>query len=99
VRHVYIYYRIDLTQEKTAARAVDALLAQLAAYCSTPPQRLARCDDPALWMEVYPGISNPAAFADALDAAVNNLPVRSGMIGTRRQETFCPPPAARQART
>jgi hypothetical protein len=99
VQYVYIYYRIDPAQSEAAARTVDALLALLAPHCSEPPRRLARCDDPALWMEVYPGISNPAAFADALAAAVGSLPVCSGMIGTRHQETFCPPPAAMRPRT
>jgi hypothetical protein len=91
VQHVYIYYRIDPTQAETAARAIDALLAQLAVYCSTPPQRLTRCEDPALWMEVYAGIANPAAFADALGAALDALPACDWIVGARHLESFCPP--------
>jgi hypothetical protein len=93
VQHVYIYYRIDPAQAETAARAIDALLARLAVYCSTPPQRLARCDDPALWMEVYAGITNPAAFADALVAALDALPTRDWIVGARHIERFCPQPS------
>jgi hypothetical protein len=91
VRQVYIYYRIDPAQADVAARAADALLARLAPYCSTPPLRLTRCEDPALWMEVYAGIADPAAFAGALDAALDALPARDWIVGARHLESFCPP--------
>jgi hypothetical protein len=91
--HVYIYYRIDPAQAEAAARAVDALLALLAPHCSAPPRRLARCDDPALWMEVYAGVADPLAFARDIDSALRTLGCQRFIVGERKQESFCVPRA------
>jgi hypothetical protein len=97
VRHLFVYYRIDPTQAAAAARAVDALLVQLAPYCDTPPRRLARCDEPELWMEVYEGIVDFASFARQLDEAVRVLDCHRFIEGERHLESFCvPQPPHRQ---
>jgi hypothetical protein len=90
VRHVYIYYRIDPAQAETAARAVDTLLAALAPYCSVAPRRLARCDEPALWMEVYQDIADFAAFSRQLDDTLRQINPDAFIVGERHQENFCP---------
>ncbi len=91
MQHVYIYYRIDPAQADAAARAVDALLALLAPHCSAPPRRLARCDDPALWMEVYADVADPLAFARDLDDALRTLDCQRFIAGERHLERFCLP--------
>ena len=93
MQHVYIYYRIDPAQAETAARAVDTLLGALAPYCSIEPRRLARCDDPVLWMEIYEGIADIAAFTQQLDNTLRQLNPDAFTVGERHQENFCLPHA------
>ena len=88
--HAYIYYRIDPVQETMAAGRIDALLAAMTAYCAWPPRRLRGCDDPALWMEVYEGIADHAAFASALDAALRRIDCGAFTRGERHLECFSP---------
>jgi hypothetical protein len=90
VTHAYIYYRIDPAQEAVAAGRIDALLAAMAAHCARPPRRLRGCDDPALWMEVYEDIAEPAAFASALDAALRRIDCGAFTCGERHLECFSP---------
>ena len=92
MRHVYVYYRIDLTQARLAASQVDALLLTLATHCGQPPHRMQRCDDPATWMEVYPDIADFVAFSAALDAATQALDCAAFVLGERHLECFSAPP-------
>lgn len=85
---VYIYYRIDPAQAPLAAARTDALLDAMAAHCATPPRRLRRCDDAWTWMEVYEGIADKAAFAAALDAAVETHGGLTFIQGERHLECF-----------
>jgi hypothetical protein len=92
VRHVYIYYRIDPAQASAAARAIDALLAQLVPHCAHPPRRMHRCNDPTTWMEIYAGIANFPVFAAALSESVQALNCTSFIQGERHLECFAPSP-------
>ena len=89
MRHLYVYYRIDPAQASAAACAIDALFIRLAPYCVTPPRRLARCDEPELWMEVYEGIADFTAFFRQLDEAVQALGCHRFIEGERHLESFC----------
>ena len=88
MRDVYVYYRIDPAQAALAAARIDALLDALAAHCSRPPRRLARCDDPATWMEIYEGIADPETFSADLNAAVRALGCEAFTHGERHLECF-----------
>ena len=88
MRHTYIYYRIDPAQAKPAAARIDALLDTMAPYCSQPPRRLSRCDDPAMWMEIYEHIADIAGFAAALDVAVQHFDCAAFTQGERHLECF-----------
>ena len=92
MRHVFIYYRIDLMQARLAASQVDALLLTLAAHCGQHPHRMQRCDDPVTWMEVYPDIADFVAFSAALDAATQALDCAAFVLGERHLECFSAPP-------
>lgn len=88
MKHAYIYYRIDPAQEATAADRIDTLLGMMAGHCAQPPRRLRRCDDFAMWMEVYAEITDYAAFTAALDAAVRSLGCAALTQGERHLECF-----------
>jgi hypothetical protein len=92
VKHAYLYYRIDPAQEAMAADRIDALLGEMAGHCARPPRRFCRCDDPVVWMEVYEGIADYAAFSAALDAAVYGFGCAGFIQGERHLECFTPPP-------
>jgi hypothetical protein len=96
VRHVYVYYRIDPAQAELAASRIDALLNLLAAHCSQPPRRLARCDDALTWMEIYEGIADFAAFARALDTAARRFDCTAFTLGERHLECFAAPASGRK---
>ena len=91
MRHAYVYYRIDLTQARLAGNRIDALLFAMAAYCSQPPHRMQRCDDPATWMETYPDITDFEAFSAALNDAINTLACTEFVVGERHLECFSAP--------
>lgn len=90
MQSAYVYYRIDPEQAALAAERIDALLLALAPQCALPPRRLARCDDPSTWMEIYEGIADFAAFGDALHALADNLGCAEFTVGGRHLECFAP---------
>lgn len=91
MKHAYVYYRIDPAQASLAAPRIDALLGALARYCSQPPRRLQRCDDPSTWMEIYEGIADFSVFSAALNLAVLDLDCAGYMLGERHLECFSAP--------
>ncbi len=86
--HAYVYYRIDPAQAAHAAAQIDTMLSALAAYCSRPPRRMQRCDDPETWMEIYEGIADFPAFGAALAAAVSHFGCAAFLRGERHLECF-----------
>lgn len=91
MRHAYVYYRIDLAQAGLAASRIDTLLASMAAFCSRPPRRLIRCENPETWMEVYEDIPDMAAFVTALNSAVEALRCGEFTLDERHLECFVAP--------
>jgi hypothetical protein len=92
VEHAYLYYRIDPAQADLAATRIDWLLNAMRKYCSQPPRRLNRCDDPHMWMEIYEGIADFAVFATALNEAVRMFNCTGFIRGERHLECFSTPP-------
>ena len=90
MKSAYVYYRIDPGRAALAADRIDALLAALAPHCSLPPRRLARCDEPSTWMEVYEGIADFGAFGSALDALADRIGCAEFTVGERHLECFVP---------
>jgi len=91
VTQAYLYYRIDSQQASHAAAQIDALLKAMAPHCSQPPRRLMRCDDSAMWLEMYEGIVDFAAFSTALEAAAGSLDCAAFTQGERHLECFVQP--------
>lgn len=89
----YVYYRIDPAQAARAADRIAALLRAMAAYCSQPPRRLVRCDDPSTWMEIYDGVGDFSVFEVALRTTADTLDCTAFTLGERHLECFAPPGA------
>lgn len=88
MKSAYVYYRIDPRQAALAEARVDALLGVMARHCGAPPRRLARCGDPATWMEVYEGIADFERFEAALGAAAEAHDCVAFTLGARHLECF-----------
>jgi hypothetical protein len=91
VRDAYVYYRVDPLNAAAAAACADRLLQALAAHCAQSPRRLQRCDDASTWMEIYPGIADWSAFAQALPAAFGASGLPAHIVGERHLECFVTP--------
>ncbi|MFO7542540.1 MAG: DUF4936 family protein [Thiobacillus sp.] len=91
MKNAYIYYRIDPEQTSRAATRIDALLRDMAPHCSQPPRRFNRCDEPAMWMEIYEGIADFAAFDAALNRAILSCDCAAFTRGERHLECFSAP--------
>lgn len=87
-RAAYVYYRVRPDRATEAAARIDALLDALAPHCAHRPRRARRCDEAALWMEIYDGISDWQAFEAALAAEVRRLSVARFVDGARHIECF-----------
>lgn len=92
MKHAYLYYRIDPAQADLAAIRIDLLLNTMGRYCSQPPRRLNRCDDPHMWMEIYEDIADFAVFTTALNEAVRMFNCTGFILGDRHLECFSAPP-------
>jgi hypothetical protein len=90
VKCAYVYYRVDPAQAALAAGRVDALLGAMAEHCGPPPRRLIRCDDPAIWMEIFEGIADFKRFEAALNACAETFNCAAFTRGDRHLECFVP---------
>lgn len=93
----YIYYRVALPQK--AEQVVLGLQARLVTETGIRGRLLHKQDEPALWMEVYEGVIDPARFEAALDrllaAAQFEALLQTG--SGRRIERFLEPESGRCA--
>jgi hypothetical protein len=64
--YYYVYYRVAGTQAAAARRMIAAVMALLEQRVGVAGSLLQRRDEPLLWMEVYDGVRDPAAFEAAL---------------------------------
>ena len=69
--HLYVYYRIQAEDGDAAREAVAALQARLSSFCGTPPRHMVRCEDGAMWMEVYEDVSQSDTLIDAMQSCLN----------------------------
>ena len=85
---VYVYYRVDPAHANSAASRIDTLMDLMAIHCSQPPRRLTRCNDATMWMEIYEGMADPAAFLEAMQGEVARLRCDDFISGERHLECF-----------
>ncbi|XLZ71363.1 DUF4936 family protein [Massilia sp. SR12] len=86
----YVYYKVQDAVAADLQAAVIAMQAALASAHGVAPQLKRRPPAAAgvqTWMEVYPGV-DPAAFAQALDAAAAQAGLARWLDGPRHVELF-----------
>jgi hypothetical protein len=66
----YIYYRVATEQSAACERKVRAVFDAVRATTGVAGRFLKKRNEPLLWMEVYEGVTDSAAFEHALAAAV-----------------------------
>jgi Domain of unknown function (DUF4936) len=86
----YVYYRVSAAHVRSARQLVATLLKSLEQRTSISGRLLRRQEEPLLWMEVYEGVRDSAAFegalAELLDA--NGLATFLEPGTTRKTERF-----------
>jgi hypothetical protein len=66
----FIYYRLRPEAAARAAAAVAAMQQRLGEVTGISGRVLQRADDAMTWMEIYEGVSDAAAFQDAMERLV-----------------------------
>lgn len=86
----YVYYRVSAARANSARQVVATMLTLLEQRTSVSGRLLRRQDEPLLWMEVYEGVRDTAAFnavlAELLDASGLAALLEPG--ATRKTERF-----------
>jgi hypothetical protein len=92
----YVYYRIASDVDRCARDRVRAAQAELTAALGISARLLSKRDEPDLWMEVYEGVTDAAAFEHALALSVERYELaqlaRPGTV--RKMECFVVPECA-----
>ena len=68
----YIYYRVGPNANAEALQSVRKAQTEIAAATGAEARLLTKRDEPDLWMEVYEGVFEAAAFEAELHAAVRS---------------------------
>lgn len=66
----YVYYRVDAAQTTACAQAAAAVMQAVHAKTGLRGRLLKKRNEPLLWMEIYEGVSDEAAFEWELAEAV-----------------------------
>ena len=85
----YVYYRIDPPQAAAAEPQVRALLDEVKKTTGVEGRLMKKRDEPHLWMEVYEGVADDAAFDFALADAVGRLGVMRYLVAGSGRHTEC----------
>ena len=88
MNHYYIYYRVAEQSAKEAEQLIRSMQARLACRSGVAGRLLVKRDDPALWMEIYESVAEPARFEHLLRQAVDEFDVEMFVDGSRKQECF-----------
>jgi hypothetical protein len=96
VFNFYVYYRVAAGQEARARERVSRVQRALGQSTSAGARLLTKRNDARLWMEVYEGVIDAAAFESLLEHAASELS-REGLLESgwsRRVECFEDAPCA-----
>lgn len=85
----YVYYRIEPRREADARARVEVLLAGVAHEQGVNGRLLRKRDEPALWMEVYEGVSDAAGFEAALERACAGSGIAEVLLPGSARKTEC----------
>jgi hypothetical protein len=91
----YVYYRVRPDCLEPARERVSQLLARLADRCKVQGRLLAKCDEPALWMEIYESVQDGVAFESTMHEEAVRVAFESLLApgSSRKTECFVEPPA------
>jgi hypothetical protein len=87
--HLYVYYRVPESRMRELRPRIVALQAELARRTGVQGRLLHRCDDPALWMEVYEHVPEPQGFRSMLAALVREQGVDALLAPGATRVTEC----------
>ena len=83
----YVYYRV--TRPQQARLAVRGMQSELLLRSGVRGRLLSKRDEPGLWMEVYEGVDDAAAFEAELDRLVAALKLEGFLESGSRRHTEC----------
>jgi hypothetical protein len=83
----YIWYRVE-RDDADSERAVRGMQARLACRTGVGGRLLKKQGESRLWMEVYAGLADPAAFKVRLDQALAEFDIEMFIDGARHNECF-----------
>lgn len=83
----YIWYRVSADERETET-VIRHMMARLACRSGVSGRLLKKREEPRLWMEVYEGVADPAAFERLLAAAVDEFDVEMFCERGRHSECF-----------
>lgn len=86
-RDYYVWYRVARTDRDTET-VVRGMMARLACRSGITGVLSRKADEPRLWMEVYAGVTDAAAFERRLAQVVDEFDVEMFLDGPRRTECF-----------
>ncbi|MEW6131930.1 MAG: DUF4936 family protein [Pseudomonadota bacterium] len=84
----YIYYRVSEKNAEEAELLVRSMQARLACRSGIGGKLLKKRDEPALWMEIYEGVSEPERFERQLDQTADEFDLAMFLDGARHVECF-----------
>ncbi len=85
----YIYYRVDAAQPAAAAAAAHALLDAVHRSTGILGRLLKKRNEALLWMEIYEGVSDEAAFEWALAEATAGSGITATLQAGSARHTEC----------
>jgi hypothetical protein len=68
--HYFIYYRIADDGGGAASAVLRRVFTDIERLCGITGRLLHRADEPSLWMEIYEGVRDCAAFDAAMQASL-----------------------------
>jgi len=83
----YVYYRV--TRPQQAGLAGRGMQSELLLRSGVRGRLLSKRDEPGLWMEVYEGVNDAAAFEAELDRLVAAFKLESFLESGSRRHTEC----------
>jgi hypothetical protein len=86
----YVYYRVSQPQPPELRNAIRALMEDVQQRTGIAGRLAQRRDDAGMWMEIYDGIADLAAFERELAAATARHPVARRLADSRKTEIFVP---------
>jgi hypothetical protein len=85
--NVYVWYRVERDEAETET-AIRAMMARVGCRAGVAGRLMKKQGEPRLWMEVYEGVADAAAFTRILDEKAEAYDVGMFIDGPRRVECF-----------